>query len=195
MRRRARARVGARADVRVECGDANETDTSGASGEPARTQRRLSCDYLDPDGLKDLCLEHRRYLAEQFGFIDLIINLPVNSLMRGITGAYGTGYRGRAPRADTSTIRTPTSCLRCARTGRLILLSDDRCHPWVLRRAAPWGWASCARETYGRLSARQPVLRRPSRFTTPDRAGPMEQDEPGRPRPADIAAGFPRRRV
>ena len=56
--------------------------------------------YLDPARPQDLRWATVEHLATTFRYIDLIINLPVNSLMRAILGAYrgggpGTGAAGR----------------------------------------------------------------------------------------------------
>ena len=50
--------------------------------------------YLDPARPQDLQWGTVEYLAQNFGFIDLIINLPVNSLMRAILGAFRGGGAG-----------------------------------------------------------------------------------------------------
>jgi len=87
------ARVGDRADVEIVVGDAND---------PAHLERvarllnpkALVIAYLDPARPQDLRWSTVKYLAQVFGFIDLIINLPVNSLMRAILGAYHGGGSG-----------------------------------------------------------------------------------------------------
>ncbi|HET6864388.1 MAG TPA: hypothetical protein VFH80_00630 [Solirubrobacteraceae bacterium] len=50
--------------------------------------------YLDPARPQDLRFDTVSYLAEAFDYLDLIINLPVNSLMRAIHGAYRAGGEG-----------------------------------------------------------------------------------------------------
>jgi|SRR5215211_2359789 len=112
-------RVGERADVRVECGDAND---------PAHLQRLASLlnpralviAYLDPARPQDLSWSTVEFLAEGFDFIDLIINLPVNSLMRAIAGAYATGYREAGTSGRFLDHRRPHELLRRALNGRLI---------------------------------------------------------------------------
>jgi len=47
---------------------------------------------FDPE--QDLHWTTVEYLSARFKYIDLIINLPVNSLMRAIPGAYRAGGRG-----------------------------------------------------------------------------------------------------
>jgi three-Cys-motif partner protein len=77
------ARVGDRPDVHVLCGVAGLLNP-----------RALLIAYLDPARPKDLHWRTVEYLAGNFGFVDLIINLPVNSLMRGILGAHRGGGSG-----------------------------------------------------------------------------------------------------
>jgi len=87
------ARVGDRAYVDVVCGDAND---------PGHLQRvagllnpkALLIAYLDPARPQDLHWSTVEFLAGNFGYIDLIINLPINSLMRAILGAYHGGGAG-----------------------------------------------------------------------------------------------------
>jgi three-Cys-motif partner protein len=56
--------------------------------------RALVVAYLDPARPQDLRWGTVEFLATSFGFIDLIINLPVNSVMRAILGAHRGGGRG-----------------------------------------------------------------------------------------------------
>jgi three-Cys-motif partner protein len=115
-----RERVGERTDVRMECGDAND---------PAHLEflatllnpKALLIAYLDPARPQDLAWSTVRFLAERFGFIDLIINLPVNSLMRAIAGAYGTGYRESGTSGRFLNHPHPHELLRRGRNGRLIV--------------------------------------------------------------------------
>lgn len=90
------ARVGTRADVEIVRGDANDPDhLERVAG--LLNVRALVIAYLDPARPQDLRWTTVEYLATRFKYIDLIINLPVNSLMRAILGAYRAG--GRAPGA------------------------------------------------------------------------------------------------
>ena len=87
------ARVGDRPDVHVIRGDANDPahlDRIAA----LLNARALLIAYLDPARPSDLRWSAVEYLAGNFGFIDLIINVPVNSLMRAILGAHRAGGRG-----------------------------------------------------------------------------------------------------
>jgi three-Cys-motif partner protein len=87
------ARVGTRSDVDVVRGDASDPDhLDRVAG--LLNPRALVIAYLDPARPQDLRWTTLESLATNFGFIDLIINLPVNSLMRAILGAYRAGGRG-----------------------------------------------------------------------------------------------------
>lgn len=87
------ARVGARADVDILRGDANDVPHLQRVGE-ILNPRALVIAYLDPARPQDLHWATVEYLSTHFGFIDLIINLPLNSLMRAILGAYHGGGQG-----------------------------------------------------------------------------------------------------
>lgn len=87
------ARVGNRRNVDVIQGDANDPahiKCVAALLNPSA----LVIAYLDPARPQDLRWSTVEYLARTFGSIDLIINLPVNSLMRAILGAYHGGGSG-----------------------------------------------------------------------------------------------------
>jgi three-Cys-motif partner protein len=87
------ARVGTRADVEIVRGDANDPDhLERVAGQ--LNVRALVIAYLDPARPQDLRWTTVEYLATRFKYIDLIINLPVNSLMRATLGAYRAGGRG-----------------------------------------------------------------------------------------------------
>jgi three-Cys-motif partner protein len=86
------ARVGERPAVAVLRGDANDPAHLERVAE-LLNPRALVIAYLDPARPQDLHWSTVEYLAENFKFIDLIINLPINSLMRAIAGAYKTGFR------------------------------------------------------------------------------------------------------
>jgi len=90
------ARVGTRHDVDTVRGDANDLAHLGRIGE-ILNPRALVIAYLDPARPQDLHWATVEHLASRFKYLDLIINLPVNSLMRGILGAYHAG--GRSPGA------------------------------------------------------------------------------------------------
>jgi three-Cys-motif partner protein len=87
------ARVGTRPDVDVVRGDANDVAHLQRIG-GILNPRALVIAYLDPARPQDLRWSTVEYLANQFGFIDLIINLPLNSLMRAILGAHHGGGSG-----------------------------------------------------------------------------------------------------
>jgi three-Cys-motif partner protein len=111
-------RVGTRPDVDVVCGDANDPDHLERVASLINA-RALVIAYLDPARPQDLRWTTVEYLARTFGFIDLIINLPLNSLMRAILGAYRGG--GRGPGAAGR-------FLNRARPHELVLPSVDRPH-------------------------------------------------------------------
>jgi three-Cys-motif partner protein len=87
------ARVGMRPDVDVVRGDANDVAHLERIG-GILNPRALVIAYLDPARPQDLRWSTVEYLAKQFGFIDLTINLPLNSLMRAILGAHHGGGSG-----------------------------------------------------------------------------------------------------
>jgi three-Cys-motif partner protein len=80
-------RVGERTDVDIVHGDANDPGHLKRVAD-LLNPRALIVAYLDPARPQDLRWTTVEYLATKFGFIDLIINLPLNSLMRAILGAY-----------------------------------------------------------------------------------------------------------
>jgi three-Cys-motif partner protein len=111
-------RVGSRAGVTVLQGDANDRahlDRVAALLNP----RALLIAYLDPARPQDLHWSTIDYLANNFGFIDLIINLPVNSLMRSIVGAFSTS-RGPGTAGRFLNHSNPHELLRFGRNGKLI---------------------------------------------------------------------------
>jgi three-Cys-motif partner protein len=114
-----RARVGDRADVSVVQGDANSPDhLDRVAG--LLNPRALLIVYLDPARPQDLHWKTVEYLAEHFGFVDLIINLPVNSLMRSILGSYRGGGTGPGTAGRFLNHPRPHDLLCWTRTGKLI---------------------------------------------------------------------------
>jgi three-Cys-motif partner protein len=87
------SRVGDRPGVSVVRGDANDPAHLDQIASLLNS-KALVIAYLDPARPKDLRWSTVEYLAKNFGFIDLIINAPVNSLMRAILGAYHGGGSG-----------------------------------------------------------------------------------------------------
>jgi three-Cys-motif partner protein len=87
------ARVGERDDVHVIEGDANAAAHLNAVSS-LLNPRALIILYLDPARPRDLHWAAVELLAKRFDYIDLIINLPVNSLMRAILGALHGGGTG-----------------------------------------------------------------------------------------------------
>jgi three-Cys-motif partner protein len=114
------ARVGHRSDVSVLGGDANS---------PAHLERvagllnpkALLIAYLDPARPQDLHWSTVEYLAERFEYGDLIINLPVNSLMRSILGALSGGGAGPGTAGRFLNHPNPSDLLVQSRTGKLIV--------------------------------------------------------------------------
>jgi three-Cys-motif partner protein len=114
-----RQRVGERDDVRVECGDANApAHLEHIAG--LLHERALVIAYLDPARPQDLHWDTVEFLARQFDFIDLIINLPVNSLMRAISGAYSTGFSGQGTSGRFLNHPHPHELLSYGSTGKVI---------------------------------------------------------------------------
>ncbi len=74
-------------------GDANDREHLDRVAGLLNT-KALVVAYLDPARPQDLHWGTVEYLATHFSFIDMIINLPVNSLMRAILGAHAAGGRG-----------------------------------------------------------------------------------------------------
>jgi three-Cys-motif partner protein len=87
------ARVGSRPDVGIVRGDANDPAHLWRIGE-ILNPRALVIAYLDPARPQDLQWATVKHLATQFEYIDLIINLPGNSLMRAILGAHHREFPG-----------------------------------------------------------------------------------------------------
>jgi three-Cys-motif partner protein len=86
-------RVGSRPDVDILRGDANDHAQLRRIGE-ILNPRALVIAYLDPARPQDLHWATVEHLATHFDYIDLIINVPLNSLMRAILGAHHGGGRG-----------------------------------------------------------------------------------------------------
>jgi three-Cys-motif partner protein len=113
------ARVGNRPDVSIVRGDANSRahlEQVAALLNP----KALVVAYLDPARPQDLHWNTVEYLADNFGFIDLIINLPVNSLMRSILGAHRGGGTGPGTAGRFLNHPRPHELLRWSRAGKLI---------------------------------------------------------------------------
>ena len=82
-----------RPDVEIVRGDANDREHLDRVAGLLNT-KALVVAYLDPARPQDLHWGTVEYLATHFSFIDMIINLSVNSLMRAILGAHAAGGRG-----------------------------------------------------------------------------------------------------
>lgn len=113
-------RVGDRDDVRVECGDANDRAHLERLAELLHG-RALVIAYLDPARPQDLHWSTVEFLAGRFDYIDLIINLPVNSLMRGIAGGHAAGGSGAGTSGRFLDHPRPHELLRRAPRGKLIV--------------------------------------------------------------------------
>jgi three-Cys-motif partner protein len=87
-----RARIGERSDVDVICGNANNPEHLERVTS-LLNPKALIIGYLDPARPQDLRWSTVEHLVA-FKFIDLIINLPLNSLMRAILGAHAAGGTG-----------------------------------------------------------------------------------------------------
>jgi three-Cys-motif partner protein len=83
--------------------------------------RALIIAYLDPARPQDLRWDALEFLARRFGFIDLIINVPVNSLVRGILGAHAAGHRGPGAAGAFINHPRPWELLQRTVTGKLIM--------------------------------------------------------------------------
>jgi three-Cys-motif partner protein len=113
------ARVGKRPDVNVMRGDANNRghlERVAALLNP----KALVIAYLDPARPQDLHWTSVEYLANNFGFIDLIINLPLNSLIRSILGAHRGSGSGPGTAGRFLNHPNPYELLCWSRNGKLV---------------------------------------------------------------------------
>jgi three-Cys-motif partner protein len=105
-------------NVQVVNGDANDA-TLLEDVAAKLNARALVIAYIDPARPRDLDWRTIRFLAERFPYGDLIINLPVNSLMRAILGASrAKDEQGAAGRFLNHP--KPADLLRRSRSGKLI---------------------------------------------------------------------------
>jgi three-Cys-motif partner protein len=114
------ARVGERANVSVLNGNANSTSHLNRVG-GLLNPKALLIAYLDPARPQDLHWSTVQYLAEHFGYVDLIVNLPVNSLVRSILGAHSGGGTGSGTAGRFLNHASPSELLVRAPTGKLIV--------------------------------------------------------------------------
>lgn len=114
------ARVGDRHDVSVLGGDANNSAHLSRVAE-LLNPRALLIAYLDPARPQDLHWSTIEYLAKRFKYGDLIINLPVNSLMRSILGAQSGGGTGPGSAGRFLNHPNPSDLLVQSPTGKLIV--------------------------------------------------------------------------
>jgi three-Cys-motif partner protein len=105
------ARVGERPDVVIVQGDANDRAHLEQTSS-ALNPRALVIGYLDPARPQDLHWSTVAYLADRFKFMDLIINLPVNSLMRAILGRHHGGGVGPGAAGRFLNHSQPTELIR-----------------------------------------------------------------------------------
>jgi three-Cys-motif partner protein len=106
------------ANVEVVCGDANDASLLEEVASKLNP-RALVIAYVDPARPRDLNWQTVRFLAERFPYGDLIINLPVNSLMRAILGAVrAKDEQGAAGRFLNHP--KPADLIRRSRAGKLI---------------------------------------------------------------------------
>lgn len=92
----------------------------GDATDPAHVQRvaglldrrALVIAYLDPARPQDLHWSTVDLLAGEFNYLDLIINLPVNSLARAIHGPYCKGFRGQGAAGQFLNHPAPHELLR-----------------------------------------------------------------------------------
>jgi three-Cys-motif partner protein len=112
-------RVGNRPDVSVLRGDANNQEQLEQVA-ALLNPRALVIAYLDPARPQDLHCNSVEYLANNFGFIDLIINVPLNSLIRSILGARRGGGIGPGTAGRFLNHPSPYELLSWSRTGKLV---------------------------------------------------------------------------
>ena len=112
-------RVGSRLDVSVVRGDANDPEHLQRVA-ALLNPKALVIAYLDPARPQDLHWDSVEYLANNFGFIDLIINVPVNSLIRSILGAHRGGGVGSGTAGRFLNHPDPYELLSWSRTGKLV---------------------------------------------------------------------------
>jgi three-Cys-motif partner protein len=107
-------------DVDVLCGSANDPKHLDAIAN-LLNDKALIIGYLDPARPRDLHWSTVEFLAGRFNFIDLIINLPVNSTVRAISGAQAAGHRGPGAAGRLINHARPYELLRRSVTGKLIM--------------------------------------------------------------------------
>jgi three-Cys-motif partner protein len=105
------ARVGERPDVVIMRGDANDRAHLEQISS-VLNPRALVIGYLDPARPQDLHWSTVAYLADRFKYMDFIINLPVNSLMRAILGRYHGGGAGAGVAGRFLNHSEPTQLIR-----------------------------------------------------------------------------------
>jgi three-Cys-motif partner protein len=115
-------RIGARSDVRIRRGDANDPrhlETVAGLLDP----RALIIAYLDP-AKPNLHFDTVAWLANRFEYIDFIINLPTNAIHRSLAAARYWIDRGANP-ATLAALQTPAGAL--GHPDPLALLGPDEC--------------------------------------------------------------------
>jgi hypothetical protein len=184
--------VGERTDVDIVHGDANDPGHLKRVAD-LLNPRALIVAYLDPARPQDLRWTTVEYLATKFGFVDLIINLPLNSLMRAILGAYRGGGRGPGAAGRFLNHARPHDLLvpRVDRPNTAATIGAIRRHYDEQLMALGVQATGTAEH---QLSRGQSVLRHPAHLASRARSRPVEQDEPSASRSAAIASPGRRRR-
>ena len=169
------ARIGGRDDVHVVTGDAN--DREHLERVIGRLNRHaLVIVYLDPARPQDLRFETVRYLAEAFEYLDLIVNLPVNNLIRAIHGAYHGGGKGPGAAGRYLEHDRPHELLRPHPNRPITSATIAAIRDYYDERLMNLGFKKPARRTifFPPGSPYYDVLRVPP----PDRPRPLESHEP-----------------
>jgi three-Cys-motif partner protein len=84
-------------------------------------ERALIIGYLDPARPQDLKWPAIKFLAENFQYLDLIVNVPVNSLVRAIAGRRAGGHDGPGAAGEFLNHPRPWELLQHTVTGKLVM--------------------------------------------------------------------------
>jgi three-Cys-motif partner protein len=114
------ARTADRTDVHVLCGSANDPEHLKTIAD-LLDEKALIVAYLDPARPQDLHWSTIEFLAQRFKYLDLIINLPVNSTVRAIVGAHSAGHAGEGAAGRLINHPRPNDLLQRSRSGKLVM--------------------------------------------------------------------------